>query len=740
MSAELLSPAGDFDSALAAFRAGADAVYCSLAEFSARAFAKNFSREELKNLVRYARAEGKKVYVAFNTVIDEGDLERAVEQLSVIASCRPSAVIVQDLGIARIARKHFPSLELHASTQLVAHNLEGVLALGELGFKRVVLARELSIAEISSIAKRCGDIELECFIHGALCYSISGLCLFSAMEKNRSGNRGKCAYCCRLAYESEEGGKPLAFSMKDFRLGDDVKKLVDASVASLKIEGRMKSPLYVAAATSYYRAVLDSERIKARAALENLETVFSRRTTDLYFNGPNSNVIDDTSLGHLGTYVGKLKRITKDRDGRSWLRFHTLRALERHDGLQIPAPGGGKPLGFGITEMRTAISRSNQFEVPADCDVEILLPDDEREEFKPLRFVKAGASIYCSMSNEVKRLHPIPGFRSADYPGFVKTDFKIEISSNEILAIAEAEGVSASVKIKGDFSKAKNPERTYEAVEKAFSKLGGTDYRLGLLSVLDPDRLFAPMSFLNDLRRDIVEELDYVREKARRVTVDKALEDDQEAAAQSVNAHLSKTLKIRMGQKIPAGNWDEVIVSVSAAVTPDELRMAYPELSSLRISLPVFTSETEYQKLRVAVKRFVREGFYKWEATDLATLKTLKSLGVVDITADWTLYAFNSFALAELKSLGVTRFVASPENGSENLMYLAESGYPIEFLAQQSTPLFISLTPPAALPSKESGFVSFKSDSLWITTRRLPRVFNPPRGTITRIDLSWSKE
>ena len=666
MSAELLSPAGDFDSALAAFRAGTDAVYCSLAEFSARAFAKNLSREELKSLVRYARAEGKRVYVAFNTVIDEGDLERAVEQLSVIASCRPSAVIVQDLGIARIARKYFPSLELHASTQLVAHNLEGVLALGELGFRRVVLARELSIAEISSIAKRCGDIELECFIHGALCYSISGLCLFSAMEKNRSGNRGKCAYCCRLAYESEDGGKPLAFSMKDFRLGDDVKKLVDASVASLKIEGRMKSPLYVAAATSYYRAVLDGDRIKARAALDNLETVFSRRTTDLYFNGPNSNVIDDTSLGHLGTYVGKLKRITKDRDGRSWLRFHTLRALERHDGLQIPAPGGGKPLGFGITEMRTAISRSNQFEVPADCDVEILLPDDEREEFKPLRFVKAGASIYCSMSNEVKRLHPIPGFRSADYPGFVKTDFKIEISSNEILAIAEAEGVSASVKIQGDFSKAKNPERTYEAVEKAFSKLGGTDYRLGLLSVLDPDRLFAPMSFLNDLRRDIVEELDYVREKARRVTVDKALEDDQEAAAQSVNAQLSKTLKIRMGQKIPAGNWDEVIVSVSAAVTPDELRMAYPELSSLRISLPVFTSETEYQKLRVAVKRFVREGFYKWEATDLATLKTLKSLGVVDITADWTLYAFNSFALAELKSLGVTRFVASPENGSEN--------------------------------------------------------------------------
>ena len=740
MSAELLSPAGDFDSALAAFRAGADAVYCSLAEFSARAFAKNFSREELKNLVRYARAEGKRVYVAFNTVIDEGDLERAVEQLSVIASCRPSAVIVQDIGIARIARKYFPSLELHASTQLVAHNLEGVLALGELGFKRVVLARELSIAEILSIAKRCGDIELECFIHGALCYSISGLCLFSAMEKNRSGNRGKCAYCCRLAYESEDGGKPLAFSMKDFRLGDDVKKLVDASVASLKIEGRMKSPLYVAAATSYYRAVLDGDGSRARTALENLETVFSRRTTDLYFNGPNSNVIDDTSLGHLGTYVGKLKRITKDRDGRSWLRFHTLRALERHDGLQIPSPGGGKPLGFGITEMRTAISRSNRFEVPADCDVEILLPDVEREEFKPLGSVKAGASIYCSMSNEVKRLHPIPGFRPADYPGFAKTDFKIEISPGEISVMAEAEGVSATVKTGGVFKEAKNPERTYGAVEKAFSKLGGTDYRLGALSVVDPGRLFVPMSVLNDLRRDIVEELDCLREKARRASVDAALEDDERLAESPERPAPSKTLKIRMGQKIPAGDWDEVVVAVGAEVSPEEVRAAYPGISAPRIALPVFTSETEYQKLRVAVKRFVRDGFGRWEASDLATLKTLKSLGVADITADWTLYAFNSSALAELESLGVRRSVASPENGSGNLAYLAESGYPVEFLSQQSTPLFISLTPPAALPSKESGLVSFKIGSLWVTTRRLPRVFNPPRGSTVRTDLSWNKE
>ena len=227
-NAELLSPAGDFETALAAFAAGADAVYCGLQDFSARAFAKNFSFEDLRRLVACARAKGKKVYVTFNTIIDEDELEPAIETLARLDEIAPDALIVQDLGVARLCRRHFPSLAIHASTQLVAHNLEGVMALKKIGFSRVVLARELSIPEISSIAKRCGDLELECFIHGALCYSVSGLCLFSAMEKGRSGNRGKCAYCCRLPYQDEDGRKTLAFSMKDLRAGEEAKRHAEA--------------------------------------------------------------------------------------------------------------------------------------------------------------------------------------------------------------------------------------------------------------------------------------------------------------------------------------------------------------------------------------------------------------------------------------------------------------------------------------------------------------------------------
>ena len=406
MSVELLAPAGDFDTARAAFAAGADAVYCGLPEFSARAYATNFSLADLRSLMRLARAEGRKVYVTFNTVVDEADIPEALRQLSALDAVRPSALIVQDLGVARLCRTYFPDLALHASTQLVAHNLEGVLALKELGFTRVVLARELSAAEIATIAKRCGGLELESFIHGALCYSISGLCLFGAMEKDRSGNRGKCPYCCRQAYaDAETGERRLPFSMKDLRLGADVRKLVEAGVVSLKIEGRMKSALYVASVVKYYREILDGAPRTVSEA--DLETVFARRTTGLYIDGaPAEPVIDPVSLGHLGTPVGTVKRVTKDREGLAWLRFHTTRALEKHDGLQFAAKDGGKPLGFGIAQMRPAISRMPVFEVAAGTDVEVLLPD--AADFAQIR---PGDAVYCSMSNAVRRAFPVPAPR-----------------------------------------------------------------------------------------------------------------------------------------------------------------------------------------------------------------------------------------------------------------------------------------------------------------------------------------
>jgi len=728
---ELLSPAGDFETALAAFAVGADAVYCGLPDFSARAFAKNFDFQSLSNLVRLARKEDKKVYVTFNTVIDEDAMDGAVRELARLADLGPDGVIVQDVGIACICRRHFPELELHASTQLVAHNLEGVLALGELGFRRVVLARELSLEEISSIRKRCGDIELECFIHGALCYSLSGLCLFGAMEKGRSGNRGMCPYCCRQSYPApgatgeKDPGSIYPFSMKDLRLGEDARALADAGVASLKIEGRMKSPLYVASVTKFYREILDGSRRTVTNA--DLESVFSRRTTELYFRGRSAaeSPVDTESLGHVGTPVGTVKRIAKDREGRSWLRFHTSRALEAHDGLQFDSMVDGRHVGFGIREMRQAISRTPVFEVAAGTDVEVEVPEDFP--------VKPGETVYCSMSNAVKRMFPAPGFRPSDCTGVHKVDVRVELAADSITASASLAGTEVSCSEKGSFGAAKSPEKTFAAVEKAFSKLGDTDYALGALALSDPDRLFAPMSVLNDLRRDLVERLDDAREKAVAARAEKALADASEPDGA---AHPPRrTLKVRAGQKVPDGDWDEVVVAVSWRTGEDDLRACVSGLKCpVRLSLPVYTAEPDFNRLRSMVKRLRREGFEKWEASDLATLRMLKAAGVEDLTADWTLYAFNSQALAELSALGARRFVASPENNRENLQYLAESGYDVEFLAQQSTPLFISLTK----PGEQSELAVFEWDGLWVTTKPVPRSFAVPEGASTRLDLSWN--
>ena len=757
MTSELLAPAGDFGTALAAFAAGADAVYCGLSQFSARAFAKNLSPEELKNLVAYARAQKpvRRVYVTFNTLLDERQLEDAVDTLAALAEIGPDALIVQDLGVARICRRHFPSLELHASTQLVAHNLEGVLALKERGFRRVVLARELSLEEISFIARRCGamkvaddgrpETELECFIHGALCYSISGLCLFGAMEKGRSGNRGTCPYCCRQplagphsALRTGNSALTFPFSMRDLRLGDDVLKLVDAGVSSLKIEGRMKSETYVASVTRYYRQILDRGQgtgVRGQGtgdrglesgdvSVEDLETVFSRRTTKLYFDGvPSDPILDPASLGHLGARIGTVKRVTRDPDGSRWLRFHTSRRLEKHDGLQFENREGGKPLGMGIDTMRTAISRSPVFEVAAGEDVEVLLPEENGgSEGRQLHeALEPGMKIYCSASQAVRRMFPVPAFRPGDYAGPERIDVSVAMRPDGVSAVAMPRNVSCRVDCA--LQPAKSPEKTADAVRQAFSRLGGTDYSLGGFSVDDPDRLLAPPRVLNDLRRALVERLDEARASARDEGVSAALADIESRSVAAAARNPVRRLKIRAGQAVPAGEWDEVVVVMGEGGD--------------RVATPVYTSDADFPKLRAEAKRLIRGGCLRWEASDLATLRMLRALGVEDITADWTLFAFNSQALRELADLGVGRFVASPENGRENLQALAESGFDVEFLVQQSTPLFMSLTEPAARPPE---LAVFRLGRLWVTTRPTPRTFAAPQGSSTRVDLSWDAD
>ena len=569
--------------------------------------------------------------------------------------------------------------------------------------------------------------------------------------------------------------------MRDLRLDDRLEQLRDAGVASLKIEGRMKSPLYVSTVVKHYREILDASRQETTRA--DLETVFSRRTTRLYADGyPKSDaqtaeqagtVVDPSSLGHLGTPVGTVKRLTKDREGRTWLRFHTSRALEKHDGLQFVSEGG-KPYGFGISDMRVALSRSTVFSVRAGSDVEIAVPEPTQPTAPHGRRgtgpaaetvpIQPGATVYCSASNEVKRRFPVPSFRPSDVQAGVRVDVAVMLAPDAITAMANGVTVRQACTL----SPSQHPERTAEAVRKAFSRLGETEWFLGDLTLSDPDRLFAPASVLNEVRRQLVEQLDAARLATRREKIAAALADLGQASAPvgtadpAVRDVPARVLKLRLDQPLPddACEYDELVVGIGHRAGKDveagllrfagELRalaeQAGDPVPALRLALPVFTFERDFNALRAAVKHMVKAGISAWEAADLAGLRLLRQLGLEDITADWTLYALNRSALAQLRELGLARCVTSPENNFENLQVLADhTGTPaVEFLVRQSTPLFISLTRPATEdPSlltglKGDAYMSYPVDGLWVTAKTETRRLRIPGNTAsTRTDLSW---
>ena len=280
---EVLAPAGNMDCVISAVRSGADAIYIGAKEFSARASAENFSADEIKEVVKYCRERGVRVYLTLNTLLFDSELEDALSLCIDAYKAGIDAVIVQDMGLAMLIKKSMPKLPLHASTQLSVHTPSGAQALKDLGFSRVVLSRELSKSEIKEIADSV-DIELEVFVHGALCMSVSGQCYFSAMLGSRSGNRGRCAQPCRLPFKLK-GGNGYALSLKDSSLVEYLRELEKMGVKSAKIEGRMKRPEYVAAAVSACRESLDNGVVSEQTT-ENLRSVFSRTGfTDGYYKG-----------------------------------------------------------------------------------------------------------------------------------------------------------------------------------------------------------------------------------------------------------------------------------------------------------------------------------------------------------------------------------------------------------------------------------------------------------------------
>lgn len=279
---EILAPCGGFESVVAAVRSGADAVYLGAKDFSARAGAENFDFDELRAAVEYCHIRGALVYLTLNTIIFDTELEAAGDVIIAAARADVDALIVQNIGVAMLAKEIAPTLALHASTQMSVHSPSGAKLLYEQGFKRVVLARELSKNEIAEVHKACPELELEVFVHGALCMSVSGQCYFSAVIGSRSGNRGRCAQTCRLPF-SVNGKSGYALSLKDSSIIDYLRELEEIGVASAKIEGRLKRPEYVSAAVRACVQSRDSGFVDDETRRQ-LTSVFSRTGfTDGYY-------------------------------------------------------------------------------------------------------------------------------------------------------------------------------------------------------------------------------------------------------------------------------------------------------------------------------------------------------------------------------------------------------------------------------------------------------------------------
>lgn len=688
---ELMAPAGAAAAGYAALHYGADAVYAGLERFSARADAENFSLTQLDELTAFAHSltPRRRVYVTMNTLLQERELAAAAAMLGDVADIGVDAVIVQDWGVFRLARRHFPELRLHASTQLAVHNRAGVEALARRGFARVTLAREMTLAEIRDAAQVPG-VEVEVFVHGALCYCYSGLCLFSSQMTGKSGNRGRCNYPCRAQTHAPEGDG-LFFSMKDLALAEQIPGLAAAGVSSLKIEGRKKTPLYVAAVTSFYRDCLAGRLDKAQQAAraEEIQTIFSRLWTPLYVASPEQReVVDVAHVGHRGTPVGTVEGVREH-----WLRFTCRRALERHDGLQIDLPGRPRPYGFAAEELRLLPAGRSAFSVPAGSRVEVAMPPDHPA-------IAAGLPVYCASSQAVKQRYGFPQPAPGEHRRRFRLDVVLSIGATGLRAagrVPEAQ-LAAEATLWGSFTPTQKPERLREGIDRAFGSLGPTRYAPGELRVDNPGQHFAPVSLLNELRRQLVAALDAAWEQRRVDRTAACCPPAPPPVLAETSAAPAWTLLVDRLARLDAlgeEDWaalEEVIVDIGLDPLPDLLALsAHPRRERLRLALPAILAEPDGRELAARAQRLVAAGWRRWQIGNPAGWQVLGE--GLDLTADWPLYVLNREAARQLAEFGLQRLTLSPEDSLENYrQLLGEWGERAQVIVYQDTPLFRSRT------------------------------------------------
>ena len=499
---ELLAPVGSFEALKAAVQNGANAVYLGGKDFGARASANNFDRDELKEAVKYAHIRGVQVFVTTNTLRKENEIEDFLEYAKFLYDIDVDAIILQDIGMARLIKRELPDFELHASTQMVAHSLEDVKYLESVGFDRVVLAREVTVEEIKYICDNC-KADIEVFVHGALCVCYSGQCLMSSMIGNRSGNRGRCAQPCRQRYELIDvytgevvnSNGDYLLSPRDLNAIEEIDKVIDAGVHSLKIEGRMKRPEYVATVIDGYRKTIDEYLATNKLnvsdeTINDLYTIFNRKfTKGLLLGDVGKDMMNSQLPNNQGLYVGTVVDYNKKAKR---LKIKLANTLKKGDGINL---GGG------------TIGR-----IIKNGNIDTIGYKGETIELDFVGEARKGQIVFKTSDSELMDRVQATFTQDKEFvKNIIDAKITIKLGQKPILTLKDRHSNEATIEGDKIVEEAMKVALSKEKVETQLRKLGNTPYELDLLEIELDDNVSLPISLLNQMRRDCIELLDKER-------------------------------------------------------------------------------------------------------------------------------------------------------------------------------------------------------------------------------------
>lgn len=611
---ELLAPAGNFACLKSAIHNGADAIYLGGKLFGARAFAGNFTKEELKEAVYYAHLYGVKIYVTVNTIIYNNEVNDFIEYIKYLYLIGVDALIMQDIGMITLVRKMFPNIEVHASTQCHNHNNEGIKLLKELGVTRIVLDREMSLEEIENINV---DIEKEVFIHGALCNSYSGCCLFSSMNGGRSGNRGECTQSCRLPYKLVKNNKYIdipnkyLLSTKELNTIDNFDKLINSSINSFKIEGRMKSPSYVGYVTSIYRKLIDNANYKvSKEEKDNLKILFNREFTNGYLF--KDKVMNTYTSNHQGLEIGNVLEVTSSK-----IKIKLSNNLYQEDGIRFKNNNIGMIANLIYNDKMLLINKALKGDI-IYLDNKINLKDKD--------------ILVKTSSNYLDK--EILSYNEKKIP----IDIIVNLNDNYLdISFSDSKNIVID-KVMVDTPIKRGS--THSEIKNKLSKLGNTPFTLNNISINIDRDIFVNMKDLNNIRRILTDRLINLRTKVDR---DIIINDNSYNYKEDNNGIYEISVLARTRKQVEASLYK----NVDRIYVDSDLYNEYKDNDKVYLRLPRVVNSFNYNSKNIL-------------ATELGAINKYGNSNI-NLISDYYLNVVNNYSIKHLLDNNVKRVTLSPE-------------------------------------------------------------------------------